>query len=127
MGLRVYVAGPISKGNTVLNIRKAIEVAERIRRRGHYPFVPHLTTFHWYFLYIDSLSLDNSGWHGYNLAFLKVCDVLVRLPGESTGSDMEVDYAKSLDIPVYEGLEAFMNSIHWGVENKEENGTPEGI
>ena len=33
--------------------------------------------------------------------FVKRCDILLRLPGESNGADMEVVLAESLDIPVY--------------------------
>lgn len=102
--MRVYVAGPISKGNVVANIRSAIDAAESIRQAGHFPFVPHLTTFTWYFLHIDKLSLDDTSWSDWNLSWLECCDILVRLPGESIGSDREVAFAKSKGIPVMMGI-----------------------
>jgi hypothetical protein len=33
--------------------------------------------------------------------WLKCCDAVLRLPGESTGADREVALAKELGIPVY--------------------------
>jgi len=34
------------------------------------------------------------------LAFLSHCDALIRIPGNSKGADIEVEYAKQNDIPV---------------------------
>lgn len=108
MGKRVYVAGPISKGNAVRNIRKAIEVAEVLRRAGHFPFVPHLTTFHWYFLYMNELSLDDSSWRNWNFSWLECCDYMIRLPGESTGSDAEEVRAREIGVQVFGSAQEFL-------------------
>lgn len=119
MGLRVYVAGPLSKGNVVGNVRRAIDVAQRLKDRGHFPFSPHLTTFSWYFLHYDKNTLDDSAWQAWNFSWLECCDVLVRLEGESVGSDREVEEARRLGVVVFFGLESFMNSELWTRETME--------
>lgn len=113
MGLRVYVAGPISVGDLVLNVRNAIIAAERIRVRGHFPFVPHLTAFQWYFLFPQNHTLTADSWKHWNESWLAMCDILVRLPGQSAGSDAEVKFAREQNIEVFLGMEAFMDSKLW--------------
>lgn len=46
-------------------------------------------------------------WLDYDIEWLKRCDALVRLPGESAGSDAEVAIARDLNIPVFFGVDAF--------------------
>jgi hypothetical protein len=96
---RVYVAGPYSGGDTAVNVRTAIIAANQLRDRRFAPFVPHLTHF-WHLVcprdYEDWLDLDNQ--------FLPCCDCVLRLPGESSGADKEVELARSLGLPVYKSI-----------------------
>jgi hypothetical protein len=100
---KVFIAGPYTKGDVALNVRKAARAADRVWAAGFTPFLPHLTHL-WHLIsphpYLDWLALD--------LEWLAVCDHLVRLPGESGGADGEVARALELRIPVYEGLEEFL-------------------
>jgi len=59
------------------------------------PFVPHLTLF-WHAVRPRPLEF----WYAYDVALLRRCDALYRLPGASTGADAEVVYAEALGIPV---------------------------
>ena len=94
--MRVYIAGPYAGGDSVLNVRSAVEAAEKIQAAGHVPFVPHLTHL-WHLI-----SPHEPGfWYKYDLAWLEVCDCLVRLPGKSPGADEEVRLCKLWGIPVY--------------------------
>ena len=43
-------------------------------------------------------------WIELDFVWLAHCNVLFRLPGESTGADMEVAEAKRLGIPIVYGL-----------------------
>jgi hypothetical protein len=104
--VRVYIAGPYTKGDVVLNIRKAVEAADRVLVLGHYPFVPHLTHL-WHT--ISPKPYDE--WLDIDLAWLAVCDCLIRLPGESKGADGEVVEAERIGIPVYMGIESFQHSL----------------
>ncbi len=102
--MKVYIAGPYTKGDVALNVRTAIEAANRVLRGGHVPFVPHLYHF-WHLLcpgpYVQWTALD--------LAWLEVCDAIIRLPGDSKGADGEVARAIELHIPVFYSVEEFLD------------------
>lgn len=105
--MRVYVAGPMTIGDITLHIRNAILAANQLRNAGHAPYVPHLNHF-WHLLcprsYEDWLDLDNQ--------FLPTCEVLIRLPGKSLGAEREIALAKSLGIPVYFSVSAFLEGVN---------------
>ena len=96
----IYVAGPYTKGDVVLNVRNAILAADKLAQVGYVPFVPHLSHF-WHLLCPRPIEF----WYQYDLAWLELCDCLLRLPGESVGADLEVRRAKDLGIPIYWSLE----------------------
>lgn len=103
--LYVYIAGPYTKGVIATNIRNAIHAADMVRELGHVPFVPHLTHL-W-----DIVSPRSyESWLDYDFHWLKKCDRLIRLDGESPGADREVVFAHENGIPVYAGLQAFLNA-----------------
>lgn len=111
--MRVYIAGPITKGERTENVRNAILAGEQVRRAGHAPYVPHLD-FLWGLLvpvaYPDWLALDHE--------WLKVCDALIRIPGESPGADKEVEWAMAQGIPVYFGVSSFLTTTGSGAPIK---------
>jgi hypothetical protein len=92
---KVYVAGPYTQGDVVLNVRAAVLAANELLDAGFIPFVPHLTHL-WHAIcprpYQDWLDLD--------LEWLEECDILLRLPGPSSGADDEAKRAKVLAMPV---------------------------
>lgn len=101
--LKVYVAGPLnSSGKVADNIRNAVQAGLTLRRFGELPFVPHL---YWY---IETMTPESEEfWMSLDLAWLEQCDVVLRLPGVSVGSDQEVARATKLGMPVLFGLNAF--------------------
>ena len=40
----IFIAGPYA-GDQAVNVRRAIEVANKLLLRGYVPYVPHLTHF----------------------------------------------------------------------------------
>lgn len=97
--IRVYVAGPLtSSGSVAVNIRRAIDAAERLRRGGLIPFVPHLYATSWEVV-CPANSYDE--WLALDLAWLDACDVMVRLSGTSRGADIEEAHARKHGIPIY--------------------------
>jgi nucleoside 2-deoxyribosyltransferase len=100
MPIKVYIAGPYTKGDPVINTHNAIKAGEMLASFGFVPFIPHLTHF-WHFLYPH----DADYWYRYDFNWLDTCDCLLRLPGESKGADEEmrrmIDQGKPcfLDIP----------------------------
>ena len=91
----IYIAGPYSKGDTFMNIRHALTVAEELIAAGFEPYVPHLAGF-WH--YLSPHAYDY--WMKRDEAWLLKCDALVRIPGESEGADKEVSVALLHSIPV---------------------------
>jgi len=96
--IRVYIAGPISS-NPPDHTRTAIHTANYLMALGYVPYVPHLTVF-WEMV---SGQKDWETWLTYDEKWLAVCDVLLRLPGESRGADREVAFAGDHGIPVVYG------------------------
>jgi len=83
--VKVYIAGPYSKGDIAVNVRNAIQAGEKIASFGMIPYIPHLTHF-WHLLH----SHPADYWYQYDFYWLDVCDCLLRLPGESQGADEEL-------------------------------------
>lgn len=100
--MRVYIAGPYTKGDVALNVRDAILAGDAVLKAGHTPFIPHLTHF-WHMVCPGPYQQ----WIDLDLKWLPLCDALIRLPGESSGADGEATLARTLGIPVYT-LEEFL-------------------
>lgn len=94
--IKVYVAGPYSTGNQARNVLAAIRLADLIAKDGYIPFVPHLTHF-WDMMF----PREYWWWLKYDFEWLKCCDALVRIPGESPGAEKEIAFAKENHIPIY--------------------------
>ncbi len=95
----IYVAGPYSS-DPCRNTHAAIQAAEQLIAFGYVPFVPHLTHF-WHTM----TPHDYEFWLEYDLAWLRKCDAVLRLPGESKGADRECGEAMSLGIPVFHSID----------------------
>jgi nucleoside 2-deoxyribosyltransferase len=97
----VYIAGPYSRPDPVANTNAVIALASELVDEGLVtPLVPHLTML-WHA--VSPRPLDF--WYAYDVALLRRCDALFRIEGESTGADMEVDFAKAHGIPVFTRLD----------------------
>jgi hypothetical protein len=96
----VYVAGPYSSGDTVLNVRNAVMAADELIKIGFIPYIPHLTMF-----YHFMLPHEYQFWLDYDIQWLDRCDALLRLLGDSSGADKEVDHALKMGIPVFYSVE----------------------
>jgi hypothetical protein len=109
---RVYVAGPISKGDLRENIRRALEAGHRLLKAGYSPLVPHLTCW-WGGETPEVLPRDTviEDWYGMELSWVAVAHAVLRLPGESTGAGLEVQLAADLRIPVFRCVEELMRSV----------------
>ena len=94
--MKIYVAGPYTKGDVAVNVRNAILAGNNVAALGHTPFIPHLTHF-WHMLYPKEIDF----WYKQDIEWLKACDALLRLSGESHGADEEVRIARELGLPIY--------------------------
>lgn len=98
--IRVYIASPYTKGDVAVNVRTQLEMANKLMDFGFAPFAPLYSHFqHMAFPrpYEDWIKID--------LEWVKVCDAVLRLPGESKGADGEVEFAEQLEIPIFYSLE----------------------
>jgi nucleoside 2-deoxyribosyltransferase len=93
---KIYVAGPYTNGDIVINIREAIAEGNILLEYGFIPFIPHLTGF-WHMLFPNTYDT----WMEYDAEWLKSCDALLRIDGISAGADVEVRLAEELGIPVF--------------------------
>ena len=111
----IYIAGPYTKGDMVMNLRAAIFAADKLAQAGHFPFVPHLSHF-WHLVCPHNYEF----WLEQDFAWLEVCDCVLCLPGESVGVEREIEYAKELGIPVIYKMEGlsylFREGQSWFVD-----------
>lgn len=112
---RVYIAGPISKGDMLKNIQQSDAAFVALVSAGFAPLNPMWSVFAggiyrtwdkdgWHYVAeasaVGSLNLTHEQWLGIDLPWVKVADGVLRLPGESTGADREVAHAINNAIPV---------------------------
>lgn len=94
--MKIYIAGPYTKPNPEWNTRFAIYTGDYVASLGHTVFIPHLTHY-WHLVKPHEYEF----WMKQDFEWLKMCDALLRIPGESAGADREVQLAKELGMPVY--------------------------
>ena len=86
----IYLAGPYTNPDPVINTHKAIKVATALIDSGYpyCPVIPHLTLLHHM---VTPKPLEF--WYEHDLNMLAACAAVVRLPGASSGADMEMEFA----------------------------------
>jgi hypothetical protein len=128
--IRVYCAGPIRRGDLCENIRHADEAFYRLAKTGMFaPMVPHWTCYAGsaalrkvgdaYLSDVTAVACSDGHYRDIkgddfiemDLAWVRVCEAVLRLPGESVGADMEVRCAKTNGIPVFYSVEEIAS---WG-------------
>lgn len=106
MGLYVYIAGPYTKGDVAANVAQAITAANVVLNLGDHPYVPHLNHF-WHLMYQH----EYEEWLQLDQIWLERCEALIRLPGESSGADREVELARQRGLRVFYGLEEYVKDV----------------
>lgn len=109
MRKRIYLAGPISKGDVAANVKAATKVAAELIAKGFAPLCPQLSCFMGYhtedYLFdrpqAEAAGIKHAEWLESDLPWVAVSDAVLRLPGESAGADEEVAMAEQLGIPVF--------------------------
>lgn len=92
----VYVAGPYTHPDPVVNTRTAIDAGEALVAAGYVAIVPHLSLFTHL---VHPHSVDY--WYEYDVRLMRRCDAMVRLSGASFGADGEVAAAETMELPVF--------------------------
>lgn len=94
--LRVYIASPYTLGDAAINVKKSMMAFDLLMDLGFSPYCP-LTT---HFLHIHS-PRPYQDWIDHDLEWIPTCDIMLRLPGESSGADGEEKLMISLSKPVF--------------------------
>lgn len=102
--IKVYVASPYTKPDPCINTHNAVRVGQQLWELGYCPFVPHLSHF-WHTMIPNPYPM----WLELDAQWLRVCDVMLRLPGESSGADKEEVIAVDRDIPVVRSVEELVS------------------
>lgn len=109
----VYIAGPISRGDLCHNINQANAAFRELALAGLSPLCPHWSCFSGGALVAPTSGqvyalasgtgngMSHAEWLAVDLTFVERSDAVLRLPGESTGADLEVQHALALGIPVF--------------------------
>jgi hypothetical protein len=85
----LYIAGPYTRPDPVINTNAALRIGTGLFERGLYvPYVPHVTLL-WHC--VTPKPIEH--WYALDLEHMTRCDAFVRLPGESTGADLEAKVA----------------------------------
>jgi len=83
--IKVFISSPYTIGDVARNVKNAMDTADQLITAGFAPFCPLYSHFQHIAHprpYVDWTRLD--------MEWLKVCDCILRLPGESAGADQEV-------------------------------------
>lgn len=95
--MKIYVAGPYtasSYNQIQQNVNNAIDAAISVYKKGHFPYIPHLT--HWIELRSKETN-QNLKWEDYlemDRTWLDNCDALLFL-NPSKGANLELEHAKN--------------------------------
>lgn len=95
--VRVYVAGPITHGDTLRNVHRAEEMGRDLFLAGFAPFVPHFDKG----LLLPENEETYEKLLRWDFAWISVSDAVLRLPGYSPGADRELQFAASLGLPIF--------------------------
>ena len=98
--MKVYIAAPYSIGDQLENVVRTMSLADELMSYGFVPHLPLLSHF-WH----EHSPKEWETWIEYDKHWLTVCDCVYRIPGESRGADIEVEFAIRHDIPVVESLD----------------------
>ena len=105
--LRIYVAGPYTgstREDVEANVSRAIDAGIELFRRGHQPYVPHLTDI------VDRRARETGRemtWEDFmawDAPWLRACDALLLL-AESRGALIELREAQQLGKTIFRSLD----------------------
>ena len=105
--LYIFISGPYTKGDVAINVQQNILAGNAVAMKGHIPFIPLLSHF-WHMIEPHEYEF----WMEQDRQWLRKCDGILRMPGESKGADKEVSFARTmLSMPVYYSLKEVPDAV----------------
>lgn len=98
--ITVYIASPYTKGDPLTNVNVSFDVALELIELGFAPFAP----LHSHYLE-ERKPQPYETWMKLDEEWVLRCDCLLRLPGESSGADREVAFAKENGMLVFSSID----------------------
>jgi hypothetical protein len=86
----IYLAGPMSRGDTQAHVDRAVAVYGHLIARGYSVICPQLSH---YAEQKHGIKMSHCDWLAMDLELVKRCDFVLRLYGESEGADQEMQCA----------------------------------
>jgi len=120
---KVYIAGPISKGDLATNINRATTAFVALAKAGYAPLCPQWSvytnrattaedgTVHCQASVFGNDGLSHADWLAVDLPWVCAADALLRLEGESVGADVEVRCALDHNVPVFYSVEEVLRGL----------------
>lgn len=94
--IKIFISSPYTIGDTAVNVKRQIDIADELLSAGYAPYVPLLS--HFQHMIHPRVYQD---WMDNNIVWLNICDCVLRLDGESKGADIECAEAEKLSIPIF--------------------------
>lgn len=105
---KVFISSPYTLGDTAANVRAQHDAFAALLDLGFTPFAPLLSHYQ---QLIHPVSWAQ--WIRWDFEWIAQCNVVLRLPGESRGAELECARARELLLPVItsqEGLQQLLTT-----------------
>lgn len=105
--MKIYVASPYTASTPELirhNVNVAIDAGLKLWKKGHVPFIPHLTHFVDERAAISGVPMHYDEYLAWDTEWLEACDAILYL-GSSPGADFELENAKRLGLEIFYSVE----------------------
>ena len=104
MRMKVYLSGPITKGDREHNFAQACDAQKRLMLAGFAVLNPMLSM-----QLPGAWDIPHATWIENDLPWIEDADILLRLPGDSVGADTEVNHALEHEINVIWDIDALID------------------
>lgn len=101
--IAVYIASPYTIGDQLENVNKSFDVALELIKLGFAPFAPLYS----HYLH-ERQPQHHTTWMALDFEWVRRCDCLLRLPGESSGADAEIEFALIIHKPVFYSVKSLV-------------------
>ena len=108
---KVFISSPYTLGDTAANVRRQHDAFRALMELGYAPFAPLLSHYQ---QIIHPVTYE--AWLEWDFTWLRQCDVVLRLPGESKGADAECALAEEEGIPV---ITTRKQLVHYLIDSEE--------